>query len=467
MPSLSTRAVPWLLLALPGCGLGRDHADLPELEAIVAAYDQDPGGALVALAALPDPRDQVLAVEALTLRHGGAMLGAGGCGPIPAGPPRQRCQEILDRAHLFSDRAGAPAVEPADREVVRCDDVSSPAQCALQAAHQAVSAGSSDPHLACEQVPTATLRAECAFRVGEALILERGVDGYGSAVAACGQAGPFELNCLEHLSAQLARDRVAGWSGACMSQLDAAASAPLHAAREAIEQAWAPVDPALGERLLSRYAETLGAESLLAASPVPSVPAVGAPPYASERVVLARYPSGGLRLDGPLEGPGAHPARARAARLANLASVLNTLEADVVLVEQLEDPAALAALRDATACLGDRRYPYAQLSPPAWGAGVLSRYPLTQDAAGVGVQLYPHSPGDLVLEWGTPDQPLVWRSERWSPPEGMPGEPSEVRLPFLLDPQGQPMAWNPAAKRGYSDRLPSMLVLVRAAGSPH
>ena len=455
-----------LLFALAACVTSPAEPSQQALEAIVGGYAEDPGASLEAIAALGSDRERVLAVEALTLRHGAAMLTSDGCEGLPAGAPARRCAEILERAHLFSDRSGAPEVEPPDREPLRCGRGESPALCARAAALEAVAEGQPEPHRHCEGVPTPTLRHECAFELGEAIVREGGMGSYGAAVQACLHAGPFEPNCLDHASAQLARDLVIRWEGACPSQLPPDVSVEVELTRAAIEAHWADEDPAQGERLASWFVETVGREALLAVGTPPSVKVEGPPPYEAERVVLVRYALGGLSLGAASEGPGGDVDRAQAARLAGLARVLNALEADVVLIEQLDDAAALDALRRATACLGEQRYRYAALSHPSLRSGVLSRYPSKLHPQGAGVQLAPQAPYELVVLWSEPGQALSWLSEAWRPdPDGPPG-PSEHSLPFVLDPQGQPMPWNPAAKRGYSDRLPERVTLVRAAGSP-
>jgi hypothetical protein len=455
-----------LLLALTACQSPPHEPSQQALEAIVVSYAEDPAVAFEAISALASDGERVLAVEALTLRHGAAMLAQGGCEGVPAGAPARRCAEILERAHLFSERGAAPAVEPKDREPLRCGRVDSPALCARAAALEAVAAGGSEPWNHCEGVPTPTLRHECAFELGEAIVRQRGVDGYGAAVLACEHSGPFEPNCLDHVSAQLARDLVVGWEGACPSQLAPDGRAALASVSGVFGAHWDQRDSAQGERLASWFVETVGREALAAAGAPPPVKVEGPPPYDTERVVLVRYAVGGLLLDAGAEGPGADAGRAQAARLAGLARVLIDLEPDVVLIEQLEDPAALSALRQATACLGGHKYSYAALSSPQLRAGVLSRYPLKLHPQGSGVQLAPQSPYELVVLWSEPEQPLSWLSEVWRPdPDGPPG-PREHSLPFVLDPQGQPMPWNPSAKRGYSDRLPELVTLVRAAGSP-
>jgi hypothetical protein len=459
------RVISSLLLALTACGTAQPEPSQQVLEDIVARYGEDPGAAIEAVAALPSEVERVMAVEALTLRHGATMLARGDCAALPGGAPSTRCAEILERAHLFSDRAAAPAVEPPDREPLRCDHAASPALCARAAALEALSAGEPEPHRHCEGIPTPTLRHECAFEIAEALVQREGPAGYASAVAACQAAGPFEPNCLDHLGALLARRVVDGWGGSCPRDLGGARLEPFGQTTEAILGAWQQ-DLGAARRPLNLFLEDLHREALLAAGSPPAVVVSDPPPWERDSTVLARWATGGLSLDLSSDGPGADPVRAQAARLSGLALVLENLQADVVLLQQIEDPRALVELQRATACLGGFRYPYLQPSDPAHAAGVLSRFPLSLHPDGVGVQRSPSSRAELVIPWGAPEAPFVWQSEAWQPDPAGPPEPSEHSLPFMLDPQGQPQPWNPSAKRGYSDRLPELLTLIRAAGSP-
>ena len=456
--------LPALLGLLVACNTPRQPIQ-PVLEGIVARYAEDPAGAVAALEALPDARDRMLAVEALALHHGASMHTADGCRGLQAEPLRRRCAEILDRAHLFSDRQAAPAVEPEDRPSLTCDERSSPALCARAAALEALSAGEPEPWRHCDGVPTPTLRHECAFELGEAIIRQRGIDGYALAASTCQQAGPFEPNCQDHLSAELARELVAESGGACLDLLGETLDAELSAG--VIAAYWQRDEPERAARLVFHLAEVMVRESVLAKRELPVVPVEGPPPYERQQISLARYATGGLAAPTLAAGPGADPERVHAARLAGLAMVLGLMRADVVVVEQLEDPKSLEGLRRVIDCYGPFAYPYLQLSPPARRAGVLSRYPLSVIPDGVGVQTRERSPWELTLAWGAPGQPFTWQSEAWQPAPGSPPEPRAFSLPFMVDAQGQPMPWNPAAKRGYSDQLPELVVLARAAGSPH
>ncbi len=454
-----------LLCSLAACHTPRESLQ-PTLEGIVARYAEDPAGAVAELVALPDPRDRMLAVEALTLHHGLRMLEQGGCDELQEEPLRKRCAEILERAHLFSDRQAAPTVEPEDRPSLTCDQHSSPSWCARAAARAAVQAREPEPWKHCDGVPTPTLRHECAFELGEAIIRQKGVGGYALAVGACRQAGPFETNCLDHISAELARRAVADLDGACVGEAGFAGT--FSSSIIVVGGTWTGRDNDARMGIYSTLDESLYREILVAVGTAPEVEAAGPPPYERRLLRLARFATGGLGTDYPSTGPGADPPRAHAARLAGLSHVAISLGADAILVQQVQDPRALDDLRRAMACVGGpaHPYPYMQLSPPEHRAGVLSRYPLSVLPDGVGVQTSERSPRELTLAWGSPDEPLSWQSEAWSPAPGSPPEPVAVSLPFMVDPQGQPLPWNPSAKRGYSDQLPELMVLVRAAESP-
>ncbi len=439
---------------LAACGGQPEPAALDQL---VTRYGEDPSGAVAALEALPDPRDRMIAVEALALRYGLVMLERGGCEAFGQSALRARCAELLERAHLYTERPTASG-EGALLRGPGCDEGSSPALCARAAALAALEAGEAEPHRHCAEVPAEALRHECAFELAEHIIQQRGERGYGLAVDACLAAGPFQPNCLDHASAQLARRALRDAECPCVIAGADCAYGDLAAVEGTLAGFWKGRDTKAGTRAWQVYRETLDFERLLAAGELDPVPVE--PPAYGDRVVVVRWAIGGQSLGGELEGPGADPARLQAARLASLAGVLGELEADVVSLHQLDQPSALQALQRATACLTGRHYPYLQLSAPEHGVGVLSRFPLSLDPEGIGVQLSKGGPAELRLPWAPSHRARpsgAWDEE---------GSIQEVALPSLLDEEGRPRPWNPGAKRGTSSSLPQRQVLVRAAGAP-
>ncbi len=431
-------ASPWcavcLLLASASCA-GR----APNPNDVVELWSGDRAAALEALAALPSERERAMVVEVLVLAHGHTLLDDGGCGLFPDGAPRRRCEQLLSRAHLYPERGSEePDVSALNgRDPAGCGGERTPTECALSSAFELVVSGQPDPWGPCGELAHPKLASECGFLVAEELIRARGFDGYEPAIAACGSSSLYLEPCQDHLSSELAR----AWVGSLEGCPGAAEGVdPWGSARhqaDVIRERWAPSDLDRGAELAQIFLAVAARSVLVAADAQERRAALErqqAEPVGTAGTILAtRWDLGSLTLDtapsgeeptGPSGG-----SEASAGRLSELARALSALDADLLVLRGVESEPALLALRDATACLGGPVYEHHRFEADA--DSLLARRPLASKGAGL--------------------------AGSWVP---LPASVQEWRQPFLLDRSGQPMAYNPASKRGFSSELPVAYSLV-------
>lgn len=412
---------------------------LPDPSAAVELWIADREAAVEVLASLGSEREQAMVVELLVLHHGTTMLREGRCAGIPPGAPTRRCEQLLGRAHLYQEGSvvAEAAPTPLDWELPACGGGRTPSECALGRALEEAASGGASPWVACEGLTQPTLRSECGFQLGEALVRRQGAAGYEGAVRACLGTERFAEPCLDHLSSELAR----AWAGSrrgCFA-LEEEPWAEIERRAEVVRGFWAERDTTRGERL----AEVLQAVAARAAlggttrserrSNFERSVEGEATPSAPLRAL--RWDVGALHLATVTEGTDpTHPSggtEASTGRLSELARALVRLEPDFLLIEGVHDESALLALRDASACLGGPAYGHHRLE--AEGASLLSLLPLAHDGTGP--------------------------AGRWAM---LPDSQRELREPFLLDGSGRPLPYNPASKIGFSSQLPVAWSLVAA-----
>lgn len=239
-----------------------ERAGPPSVEAVVEAWTRSPTDGAVALAALPTPEEQLLAVRALLDR--GQVQDASVCAYLTDAGTRSYCRELAMRPHLFEDARPQQAARtrtaggPADSELlptvaiespasgapplapVDCAPTASIASCAHAGALAAADRGALDEIAGrCNAIDAPKLRAECRFAAAERALQRRFVQAIPTAVPLCLAADDFVPHCLAHgVSALAAR---APSATAADEAWD-----PLRSAVAALHTAFAPLDPALG-----------------------------------------------------------------------------------------------------------------------------------------------------------------------------------------------------------------------------
>ncbi len=335
-----------------------------QMARVVATWSQDPRGSWSLINGLPTQRQRLMALEALVLAHGSEMNVETTCPLLSSEPCRQRCRELLSRAHLWTGgQDQAPSAPEKDIPAPSgCHDDETPATCATRQATEAALAGVEQPTTACAGIDDPRLAGECGFLVAENLARKGDASIYPRAVEACMQAGPFRRNCLDHVSVELWR-----------SILDEAGPSPalvlpreLLAAREldsTLSRYWKDRDLPLGQALSSKLWSVADAEAILSSGLLDSTPTpnhgqgqVLTPLRADpSRVRVVVYQLDNLAVTA---SPTPEEKHSLAARLGELSRAIIFTRADILCLHGVLDAPSLAYLASAIVALGGTAYPW-------------------------------------------------------------------------------------------------------------
>lgn len=242
----------------------------------VADWAKDPKAVTERVRAIPDDMVRTVVVGRLVEAYPGQTRTL--CEALPHGTSRSRCERLNGRPHLGDVADVAKTVVrsgdvPVDGVVVSslpergrhatlpevylslppetlpadtCATVADPQACLDQLAVEAVSSGNGARAAgACALHQHEKWRDECRFHAAEESIRSRRGPGYAAAAALCSGTG-FAQECLSHILTRLV-------GTAPYADADATAIQPALDAVRYVREAWAPVDPAVGERHVERF----------------------------------------------------------------------------------------------------------------------------------------------------------------------------------------------------------------------
>lgn len=237
-------------------------ADLPcRTEAMLAVYAKDKSAAASLMGQIEDRMEARVMLDALSEADPGGLPVI--C-PVLKGASRARCDSLLSRPHLTTDRpAATPATgrtgggpptlnivpaEPPPRLYQSpapvqspCDDRPDQRTCLEFNARRAAERDELDWGAAlCHQIVGDPGTWECFFRMAEAYNRVQGGRGYEHTAALCAESGSFAPNCHQHVVMAIAErapaadePRAEGW-------------VPISAKVAKVEAFWAEIDPDFG-----------------------------------------------------------------------------------------------------------------------------------------------------------------------------------------------------------------------------
>ncbi len=193
---------------LAGIALASMACDEPtEAERALALWATDKAAAAQAIRALPDPTQQLFAVESIITGGSFGLDDSWLCERFED-PAAAHCRQMLSRTHLYTAGPASSRAQPTNTRPFwgPCAPGKTDFQCATDAAVALVQQGRQRPHTPCERLQAPKLQAECQFRVAEAILATKQERSYSRAIEQCGRAADYVAECHGHITSRFANE---------------------------------------------------------------------------------------------------------------------------------------------------------------------------------------------------------------------------------------------------------------------
>jgi len=188
-----------------GCGKTPAPQDdaTAQLARVRDIWRDDPRDAIAQIEALEDEQQQRMAVEVLILEHGRQIQDPDVCAGLTRQAVRHRCQQWLNRSHLYLEPVEPSTEEPRDEAFCRdLEGEYSPVESEYESA-TILAKGRLESDLEqavriCGCVDDVRMRGECHFELGETLVQRRGISGLEDALSVCARSPAYVSQCRDH-----------------------------------------------------------------------------------------------------------------------------------------------------------------------------------------------------------------------------------------------------------------------------